>query len=702
MSTLHEPRLQIDPRCIKCGKSPTADTPLLEMQNHLYICNDCRQDEERKGKRIAWAGGITTPTISVSSPRQSSVSNVGRTASNSIFALLEVSSEASQSEIEAALGEKMRFWMFEPDTEEKEQMIERLRAWQEELINDPQFLEKQRAALQPTQPKGSALTIGGQQVYSAQEFVAACEASKEGWQDGEHLLRKGELQHWILFQLENRSLASEVHRLARARIPDFRLLNHILYHLSPERPFRFYAQESWEPLSQIPQVTTLTKLAQICDRQWERAEHHLYTGAMLLWLEQAQHCQDIREYYRAHIKGYEYDRYNRGLGLELLLEKVVPQLTRPALMVSFDGNKDQFMLQSWDRELPHKPIMLQIENKTRGFTSLTLEIVNPDPQSPQWLHLEGSGPLPVPPASTPQPIYTLTTATPPGGASVLYLLRRLSQRTTKARATAFPPGGTSILLPIAISGRTGAGIPARKHMNIVNLETLDRGQTYHKTLRLTERREYGRPPVIREYPITLSTMTYFQGFGGKLWLWGLRGGFPGFVWNFAAGSALAILVLLFMFTFAIPFHAVWQDQLQHGGMTFGMALETCIMGAADILGQLHVYFVLIVGLTTGSIGVYAGFRKGYTHYTEKQSAKIFKKVALCLALPVFVVLLIWGANHPPAASSGIPTPLWLMGGCFLVSLFMLLIIYAITLMRSRTEQYLRIRYVDLLNPPGKE
>src|SRR5581483_2824246 len=77
MSTLHEPRLQIDPRCIKCGKSPTADTSLLEMQNHLYICNDCRQDEERKGKKIAWADGSTTPpTISVpSSPRQPGVNN---------------------------------------------------------------------------------------------------------------------------------------------------------------------------------------------------------------------------------------------------------------------------------------------------------------------------------------------------------------------------------------------------------------------------------------------------------------------------------------------------------------------------------------------------------------------------------------------------------------------------------------------------
>ncbi len=699
MSTLHEPRLQIDPHCIKCGKSPTIDTPLLEMQNHLYICNDCRLEEERKGKRIAWANGTTaTPTINV--PLSSRQSGVNNGSSNSIFTLLEVSPAASSSEVEAALGEKMRFWMFEPDSEEKEQMIERLRSWQEELVNDPQFLEKQQALSQSSQPRGSALTVGDQQVYTAQEFVAACEASREGWRNGEHLLRKGELQHWILFQLANRSLASEVHRLARARIPDFRLLNHILYHLSPERSFRFYAHESWESLSQVPQAATLTDLAQICDQHWERAEHHLYVGAMLLWLEQAQHCQGIREYYRAHIKGYEYDRNHRGLGLELLLEKVVPQLARPTLVVSFNGSIDQFTLQSWDREIPHKPITLQIENKTRGFTSFTLEIINSAPQSPPWLYLEGSGPLPVPLAATLPAVDLPITTPPPGGAALLHMLRRFSQR--PATTITIPPGGSPPSLPITLSGRTGAGMPTHKHIHIVNLETLEQGQTYRQTLRLTERREYGRPPVIHEYPITLSTMTYFQGFRGMLWRWGLRGGLPGFLWNFVAGSALATFILLLLLSFATPLHAFWQAELQHGVLTSGMVLGASMMGIIDLLGQLHVYFVLIAGLITGSIGARAGFNQGHASYTEKQSARIFKKVVLRLILPIFIVLLIWGSSHEPAANSGIPTPPWLIGGCLAITFFIALIIYALTLIRSRIEQYLRLYHADLLNPPGKE
>src|SRR5581483_9703881 len=98
MSTLHEPHLQIDPRCIKCGKSPTAETPLLEMQNHLYICNDCRQEEERKGKHISWAGGELLQAPAINMPSGPSI--VHRPPSNSIFALLGVSLDASQPEVE--------------------------------------------------------------------------------------------------------------------------------------------------------------------------------------------------------------------------------------------------------------------------------------------------------------------------------------------------------------------------------------------------------------------------------------------------------------------------------------------------------------------------------------------------------------------------------------------------------------------------
>jgi hypothetical protein len=650
MSTLHEPRLQIDPRCIKCGKAPSVDTPLLEMQNHLYICNACRQEEERKGKRIAWADGGTLQPLELHIPVHQLTVNNGN--SNSIFVLLGIAADASVDEVETALADKMRFWMFEPDSEEKELMIERLRVWQEELINDPEFLEKQRPSVQPTQPKGSALIIGEQQVYTAQEFVVACEESREGWQDGERLLRQGELQHWILFQLENRTLAGNVHQMARASVPDFRLLNEILYHLSPERPFRLYAQESWEPSSQVPQVTTLAELIQLCDSYWDRGEQHLYTGAMLLWLEQVQHCEGIQEYYQACIKAYEHDQYRRGLGLELVLEKVVPQLARPALLVSFDGVANQFVLEAWDRELAHKPIILQVASNTRGFSSLTLEILKPDLAAPSWLQLAGI----VPPAAD----------------------------------------------RIAISGRLGTGTPAYHSIKLIDLEALDRGKTYRQVLRIVEWREVGQPPILHEYPLTITTMTYFQGLRGKLWLWGLRGDFPGFVWNFATGAVLAGFVIGFTSVLAAPFYAPWQNQVQHGAMNAGTALMSCVIGAAEIGHQLNLFFLLLVGLITGGIGAYTGFRRGHTSYTEQQSAGIFKKLGNKLVPLLCVFILFWGVVHPPMAAESNASPYWIIGGSLLISLCMVLLIHVMTLIRTYAERYIRRRYTNLVNPPGKE
>ena len=58
--------LQIDVRCIKCGRLPTADVTLFEMQNHLYICNICGQQAQQAGKQIKWVeqpGASSTPTL---------------------------------------------------------------------------------------------------------------------------------------------------------------------------------------------------------------------------------------------------------------------------------------------------------------------------------------------------------------------------------------------------------------------------------------------------------------------------------------------------------------------------------------------------------------------------------------------------------------------------------------------------------------
>ncbi len=98
--------LQIDPRCIKCGRPPTAQAPLFEMRNHLYICTHCRQIEEQKGKQIAWKDGIemtpstqlTTHNVLVTQP----VSHTTTIPKNSLFGVLGIPLTASPLEVETA------------------------------------------------------------------------------------------------------------------------------------------------------------------------------------------------------------------------------------------------------------------------------------------------------------------------------------------------------------------------------------------------------------------------------------------------------------------------------------------------------------------------------------------------------------------------------------------------------------------------
>jgi hypothetical protein len=668
MAEIKNLRLQIDPRCIKCGRLPSAETALLEMQNHLYICNSCRHEEEQKGKSIAWANGAQ--------PAQMALIEGSLTDSlprNNFFRVLNVSTHASISEIETALGEQMRRWMFEPDSDEKREMIERLRHWQEEIVQDPQFLSKQRAASEPARSRGSALNIGGKPVYTATEFVEACEGSAQGWQDGEQLLRKGELQSWILFQLENRGLAAEAKQLARSDMPNFRALNHILYLLEPRRPFRLYAYEVWEPVNQVPHAANAQELVRLCDQYWERGEYHLYTGSMLTWLERTQGFEQITSYYKSALAGYRNAPFNQSLGLELLLEYIVPELPPPQLKVTFDGNTEGYFLHRWDRELPHLPVTIEIENITRGFVSATIELRKDRASDPDWLHLEDSGlppviipreKLPAPPAIELQPIFE--------------------------RA----------LVPVPIRGRPGTGFPARKQLFLCNLHILERGKTYRQKLHLVEQREFGKPPTIHEYPLTISTMTYLQGLRGKLWRWGLRGNLPGLLWNFAAGAVLSSIMLLLFPFLMLPFHMGWHKGL-NSPARFDLALQATITGAVDLLAHLNVMFILMVGLLAGAIGLFTGLGKGHADYTIEKSAQTFRKAALRSSFFLLVFLAIWKNSFLMRADLSEAYQFWYFCGVLLVAILAFITLNIVNMLRTALEKHLRQRYAALLNPPGK-
>src|SRR5947209_16563519 len=330
--------LQIDVRCIKCGRLPTADITLFEMQNHLYICNVCRQQAEQSGKQIRWVNGsrpqISVPGTIPMSPRVL----VNNLPSNSLFAMLNLPLTASIEEIEAAIGQRMRQLLREEDSPERTQRIEQLHEWQD-MVEDPETLEKYKNTLKPTRHSGQALSVGGRLVYNAEEFLTACEDSREGWADGERYLRMGQLQHWIIFQIEHRDLAAKIRYYQNLKtVSNFRAFNEALYCLVPERPFRLYSEDVWQSLNVLPSAATPEELARLCDIHWKLGEYHLYEGSLGYWLEESRGIKGLKEYYQTAVEGYAKKGFDRGVGLELLLEHAVPSLLKPNLVVTFDGH----------------------------------------------------------------------------------------------------------------------------------------------------------------------------------------------------------------------------------------------------------------------------------------------------------------------------------------------------------------------------
>lgn len=656
------------------------------MQNHLHICNNCRLQEEQSGKRIAWVGGlqldqpITTveKTPHETAPTTLAASIEATQATSGIFAMLEVSPEAPTEGVVDGIKKKMRYWMTQPKTEEKERMIDQLREWQEEINNDSQFLQKQRARLQEKQrggpqqvnTQGSALHVGATAVYSGQELVAACERSRQEWSAAETHLRSGELEYWVYSQTGNPSLAQEVHIVAQSSQPNFRALNSILYRLSPERPFRLYRHDAWQAPKGEYTARTPAELARLCDQHWDQAKHHLYNGAMVPWLEHSRGVRGLQEWYQTMIAGYGQSNRYWGLGLELILERAVPTLTRPELVVTFDGNKDQYRVEDWDSEIPHRPIEVSINNATRGVTANLLELVNPAPPAgPDWIYLEDSRQAQQ--SYIPGPLV--------GTMPAPQLNRAYTTR------------------PVEAYNRPGERNPVRKRLFLQNLAQLDYGKTYTATLRMSELREYQQPAVVRDYPIRISTMQYRQGFRERLWQWGLRGQLPGLGWNFLAGAVLALIILLLVSTL-LP--TIYTNRI------YQYSLSAVKYTLVDFLGWK---FVLLSGIITGLIGLRIGSGKGHANYPAKNNARDFRIWGFWCALIFVAVLLFWDQGFREISqafqtqgTTSLNILLWYGAGGLLVGVCIFLIVLIISFLRSLTERMLRRHYKDVLEPEGRK
>ena len=661
--------LQIEVRCVRCGRLPTADITLYEMQNHLHICNICRLEAERKGKQIAWVKDTQvepSPPASLTMPTDSLRTRLltSTLPPDSVFAMFELPLDTPIPQIREATKQQMSLWMRKPDSAEKKAMITRLREWMEKIQNEQSFEAYRESLRTLTRKEGSALSVGGRSVLTAQEFLEACEKSQEGWADGERYLRTGQLRQWILFQLEDRDLATEARRYqTQTGISDFRALNEMLYCLMPERSFRLYQYERWQALDTVPSATTPEELAALCDIHWNIAEYHLYNGSLVFWLERSLGLQGLKAYYDTVLAGYTTQGQDRGVGLELLLERAVPGLKKPKLVMTFDGNEGSYTLNAWDREIEHKPITVTVTNVTRGFTSVDIGLQpGPGGAEPEWI----------------------------------------------------------TMYPITLRGRPGVGMPGRTTLTLTKLEQLKRGRTYRRTLNISVRGERGQFAE-EKFSIILRSMWFFEGLRGKLWMWGLRGGIPGLAWNFVAGALLALLPFLVIPALVPLAFFNWYNQLG-SQISFNVVLEAIATGLVDVLHFTDLLpgyaftFPVIAGAILGFVGFWVGIGKGHTDYPVQRNASGFRKGAFWLSVLFGVVLLYRDSrysvidatlqstrNHGDSYYSNylILNAIQYGSGALIGGLLIFFIACVLASNHYRLEKYLRTRYQTLLNPPGR-
>jgi hypothetical protein len=654
--------LQIEARCVKCGKLPTVETALLEMQNHLYLCQHCWQQEEAQGRNIAWtaaAGPVASegPRRAISHLRKTR--DLTRLPADSIFALLELPLHASIEQISVALEQKMATLLRESGGKEQRA---RLLEWQDKLLDEEEF-EHYRQSLQPAPQEEGALVVGGRAVFTIEEFLAACEGSQEGWADGERYLRSGQLRQWLLFTLDEPDLSKQAYIYQKWNdASNFRALNALLYIIAPGRPFRLYREDTWISLSEVSSVTTSLELAHFCDQSEALGEQHLYQGSMIGWLENSQGIDGLKEYYEQNIAMYAILGPERAVGLELLLEKAVPTLSRPRLVVTFDGQPDSCAIGPWDREIAHRPIMVRITNIARGYVSLQVELSSVRGREIGWLMLDSPD-----------------------------LKSGSSVRMTRV---------------YRMAGRQGVEAPFQLMLVPRALPRLGRGRTYRCELVIRQSGEGGKHQE-RVYPITLKTMNMFQGLCGKFWLWGLRGGPPGLVWNLISGLLFAWLTTRFLSVPLLLRYLSWQP-IASTPVTPATVVDAALAGMMQtvVYGFGNLFVWLVAGFA-GFLGFWIGRGKGHLHYPPKRNATMFRTTSFWLLLLALGIQLVrdqgWAVIGEAFQRN---YPLWTLLACYrglgdlLLGGLIFVVIWLISLIHFFLEKFLRRYYREFLTPEG--
>jgi hypothetical protein len=528
-----------------------------------------------------------------------------------------------------------------------------LRDCAEQIQGEEAYEEEREKLRRVARKQGDALSVGGRLVRSVLEFLQACEETQAGWADGERYLRTGELGQWILFQLGEREMGMQARRYKTwTAVSDFRALNEMLYCLVPERPFRLYAREAWQELDTLPSAEEPWDLAMLCDVYWNLAVPHLYEGSMLYWLEYSRGIQGLRTYYENAVTSYAGEGQDRSIGLELVLERAIPELEKPELVVDFDGNKNYYTLTDWDREIPHKAINVTITNLTRGFTSLDIALQGRlRTTEPDWIRLHSSP---------------------------------------------------------SLRGRPGVGMPGSARLELKNLSRLKPGSTYQRELYMLVRGE-NRHVTEHTFFVTVRPMRFYQGLRGELWMWGLRGGIPGLLWNAAAGGLLAV-ILSWLIPALVSQSFFDGPERVSATWSLGSMLHAIITGLVNVLRfdalipEHRLAFPLVVAIIMGFVGFWTGIGKGYSDYKARRNAASFRIGAFWLALLyVFYLLYPGGASNSMGAayqysslSSGLTAYLVMSAPCAGLLIFLLACLLASV--HYRLEKYIRYQYRDMFDP----
>jgi hypothetical protein len=386
---------------------------------------------------------------------------------------------------------------------------------------------------------------------------------------------------------------------------------------------------------------------------------------MLYWLEHSQGIQGLQAYYARAVAYYARVHGDRGVGLELVLERAVPDLEKPQLMVDFDGNRGSYRLKNWDREIPHKAIPVTITNVTRGFTSFDIALQERvDTIEPDWISLNSS---------------------------------------------------------TSLRGRPGAGMPGTARLDLVHLSQLKRGRTYRRKFFMRVRGENGQVKE-QAFPIELKTMSFFRGMRGRLWAWGLRGDIPGLVWNALTGGLLALLVFWLIPALVPQSFFYWANQVG-SELSPGAILQAILAGIVDVLhfdalipGH-PLAFPLVIAAMLGFVGFWTGIGKGHDDYKERQNAAGFRIGAFWLAA-IYTFYLLYpdggysaiGAAFQYGGSSYygsdyrnylIVNAIQYSVSALLVWLLIFLLACLLAFVHYRLERYVRYQNRALLDPPGR-